>query len=438
MQVLKKAEFFKFKVDGQNFVFNRDSLAIFSVPPQIDYQSEKNLTRLVKDETEKARLVDRLTLRTIALNLTNTCNFNCRYCFANHGQYDQPGLEMTEKIAQKAVTLLFKNVTLNHQKRVAIAFFGGEPLLKWDLIQKIVNFAEKSKPLRVKLRFLLTTNASLLDKEKAKYLKKHQFSVMVSLDGPRESHDCNRKLATGKGTYNLILPKILEANKLIPLTFRATITNNNLDLVKIVRHFKKLGAKMITFGLDNDHLKNENYAEIERFYRQLAKMYYQDIRQGKYYEITNFTEIILQLVFRERKVSHCNAGLSYLGVAADGSLYKCPRFTGKADHKFGEVDDAKKMISRQRIFRADLGNNAGTRNTYCFSCPFVFLCGGLCHYDLSQKGKDDTEIIFEQCQLRKAIYIEVMKIYVKLPLETRKRFLAILSSSLKGGEEIKE
>lgn len=436
--MLDETKFLPFKLSYQNYVFHRDSLAIFRVPSKMNYRSTRVLDRLIKGEIRRARLVDRLTLRTVALNLANNCNFSCSYCFANHGQYDQPGLEMTDDVAKKAVNLLFKNVSLNHQKRVAIAFFGGEPLLKWNLIQEIVGFAEKNRPKNTKLHFLLTTNASLLGKDKIKYLKKHRFSVMVSIDGPRERHNANRKFADGIGTYDLILPKILAANKIVPLTFRATITNDNLDLVRIVRHFKKLGAKMITFGLDNDHLKKENYARIRQSYQKLANMYYKDIMANEYYEITNFTEILLQFVFRERKVSHCNAGLSYLGVAADGSLYKCPRFTGNVKHKFGEVDDTKKVISSQKIFKADLGNNAGSRNPACFKCPFVFLCGGLCHYDLFKKGKTEAEIIPEQCKLRKAIFLEVIKLYVKLPEGTKRKFLVIVTDSLKGGEEHKE
>lgn len=425
--MFKEPDFLKFDIDGQSYLFHRNSFSILHLPDKIISESEiEQINRIIKTEEKDARTVDKLVFRTIALNLTNTCNFACSYCFANHGHYDKPGLHMSEVIADRAIGLLFKGALKTGQKRVAVAFFGGEPLIKWSLIKKIVTYAKKNRPEGVRLKFLLTTNGSLLDRKKIMFFKRNNFSLMVSIDGPRQIHDSNRKLINGKGTYDLVLPKILEANKVIPLTFRATVTNNNLDLVKVVNHFKKLGAKIITLGLDNDHLKRENYEKIMESYQRLAEKYYRDIVSGDFYEITNFTQILLQIVFQERKISHCNAGLSYLGVAADGSLYKCPRFTGIPGHKFGDITDEEKIIAKQNAFKFNLRDNAGARNINCFRCPFMFLCGGLCHYDLFQKGKNDSDIIEEQCLLRKKIYLESIKLYAKIPQDIKKDFLLSL------------
>lgn len=422
-----KPERFYFEISGKNYLFHRDSFSVLGLPNKqlSDFVAEK-INSILKAEEKKARTVGKLTLRTIALNLTNTCNFACAYCFADHGRYDNPGLRMSRETAIRAVDFLFKNISMNHQKRAAIAFFGGEPLLAWDLIKTVVSYAKKNKPKGVKLKFLVTTNASLLDKEKIDFFKKNNFSVMVSIDGPHRVNDANRKLPNGDGTYDLIIPRIMEVNKFLPLTFRATITNNNLDLVRIVNHFKKLGARIITFGLDNNHLKKENYKKIMRFYQGLADMYLGDIVSGNFYEITNFTEILLQIIFKEKKISHCNAGLSYLGVAADGSMYKCPRFTGIPGHKFADVNGWDKAANKQNNFKSELRENAGARNVNCARCPFMFLCGGLCHYDLFQKGKDDSDIIKEQCLLRKKIYSEVIKLYVRIPENIKKDFLLSL------------
>ena len=425
--LLKTRDYFLFNLQGKKYLFHRDSFAILNVPQKLTTQTKRTIENILKNEEKKAKVVDKLTLRTVALNLTNRCNFACSYCFANKGKYDKPGLTMSEGIAKRAIDLLFENIRNNKQKRAGIAFFGGEPLLEWDLLQKIVLYAEENKPSSLKrLKFLITTNASLLDQSKIDFLKKHNFSVMISIDGPPESHDINRKLANGAGTYQKILPNILAVSKVLPVTFRATVTNNNLDLVKIVKHFRKLVAKIITFGLDNNHLKKDNYSQIMKSYKKLASLYFKDIIGGKFYEITNFSDILLQIVFKERKISHCNAGLSYLGIAADGSIYKCPRFTGFKSHQFGNVFDENKMIKKQKAFRVGLKENAGSRNKTCSNCPFVLLCGGLCHYDLFMKGKQDSDIIKEQCQLRKCIYKEVIKLEVKLPLEIKRKFLLSL------------
>lgn len=427
-------DYFQFSLQGNKYLFYRNSFSILNIPQKLTTSTNENIKKILREEEKKAKIVDNLTLRTVALNLTNRCNFTCSYCFANHGLYDKPGLTMSEEIATKVIDLLFENITNNKQKRAAITFFGGEPLLEWELLQKIVCYAEKNKPSSLKrLKFLITTNASLLDRPKINFLKKHSFSVMISIDGPPKSHDLNRKLANGAGTYHKILSNIIEANKILPVTFRATITNNNLDLVKIVRHFKKLGAKIIIFGLDNDGLKKDNYYKIMKFYKKLANLYLRDIIEGNFYEITNFSDALLQIVFKERKISHCNAGLSYLGISADGSMYKCPRFTGFRDHRFGSVLDENEMIKKQKAFKIGLKENAGSRNKVCFNCPFVLLCGGLCHYDLFRKGKTDSDLVEEQCQLRKCIYKEVIKLYVRIPSQTKKEFLlSLLDQSRKG------
>src|SRR3989344_4641980 len=386
MGVEGEPNIFKFRANGQSYVFHRDSFSVLRVPrwPLSD-EDRVNVERILEQEKGKARDVGPLTLRTVALNVTNNCNFACDYCFANQGDFDNPGLVMSEATAINAVDLLFKNVSDNYQDRAAIAFFGGEPLLGWNLIKKTVSYAEVNCPEGIRLKFLITTNASLLDKEKTDFFKEHNFSVMVSLDGAREENDLHRKFKDGSGTYGSIVENIKRANESIPLTFRATITGDNLDLIKIVEHFRSLGASIITFGIDNDHLRKENYARVVVSYRELANYYLRDIMAGNFYEITNFTEVLLQIAFRERKVSHCNAGLSYLGVSAEGSLYKCPRFTGVEQHKFGDIKMADEVTERRNAFIEQL-KVARERNIRCSECPFALLCGGLCHYDLFKKG----------------------------------------------------
>lgn len=428
-------EFLNFSVNDNKYLFHRQTLSIIQIPQEITSQHKKEINKIIKNVKSSTKDIAKPALRTVALNLTNNCNFACRYCFANHGNYGNPGIVMNISTAKKAIKLLFKSVTENDQERAAIAFFGGEPLLEWKLIKEIVRFAKDNSPKNINLRFLITTNASLMDTRKIKFMKDNNFSVMVSIDGPEKENDKNRIKPNGEGTYKEIINNIREANKKLPLTFRATITNNNVDLVKIVEHFKSLNARMITFGLDNNHLNRENYAQIGDNYEKLRKKYHKDLTSGEIYEITNFSQILFQLLFKERKISHCNAGLSYLGVAADGLMYKCPRFTDISGHQFADINDLNKVEKKLNIFRQKLRENAGERNINCSQCPYIFLCGGLCHYDLFQKNKSVLDLIPEQCQLRKKIYYETIKLYANLPESTkRKYFCQITDLNLKGGE----
>jgi len=427
--------FLNFSVNNKKYLFHRQTLSIIQLPKEITSQHKEKINKIIKEVKSSTKDIAKPALRTIALNLTNNCNFACRYCFANHGNYGNPGIVMNISTARKAIKLLFKSVIEHNQKRAAIAFFGGEPLLEWSLIKKIVNFAKDNSPKNINLMFLITTNASLMDTKKIEFMKDNNFSVMVSIDGPEKENNKNRIRPNGEGTYNEIIDNIKKASKKLPLTFRATITNNNLDLVKIVDHFKNLGARMITFGLDNNHLNKESYNIIGNNYEKLRKKYHKDLTSGEIYEITNFSQILFQLLFKERKISHCNAGLSYLGVAADGLMYKCPRFTDISGHQFADISDLKKVEKKLNSFRQELRESAGERNSNCSQCPYVYLCGGLCHYDLFQKNKSVLDLIPEQCQLRKKIYYETIKLYASLSeLIKRKYFCRVTDLDLKGGE----
>jgi len=418
--------FFYFQADGYNYLFGRDSLSVVRLPDIANKKSLENVSKLFSKLEKESEYADRPSLRTIALNLTNNCNFSCRYCFANNGNYGKPGLVMSFATAKKAINLLFAEVERSNSSRAAIAFFGGEPLLAWEMIKKVVKYAKNKAPNGPNVKFLITTNASMLTKERAFFMKENKFSVMVSIDGDKQANDLNRVDKKNQGTYDGVAKNISLANRIIPLTLRATITNNNLDLVKITRHFLGLGAKMITLGLDNNNLESHSYKKIAEFYNDLSEMYYHDLCSGYFYEITNFSQIFFQLLFKEKKISHCNAGLSYLGVAADGSMYKCPRFTDMEGHQFANIKDGKEVRNKIASFRQELRKDARFRNSHCRRCPFVFLCGGLCHYDLLQKGKNIYQVIPEQCELRKRIYEDVIKLYSRLPKDIkRKLFLTI-------------
>jgi len=439
LKPLSPPKFFLFNVDNRRFVFGRDSLASIEIPDCITPTTTRKIEEMFDKLAKETFYAKKPTLRTIALNITNNCNFACRYCFANHGEYGQPGLVMDFSVAKKAIDLLLSTAKKMKSKRVAIAFFGGEPLLSWSLIKKIVKYAKENVYKKISLKFLITTNASLLDENKIDFMKKNNFSIMVSIDGEKKAHDANRIDNKGRGTYDLVVNKIKKANKVIPLTFRATITDNNLDLVKITKHFISIGARMITFGLDNDHLKRSSYPKIIKSYQLLADQYYNDLVSGNFYEITNFSQIFFQLLFREKKISHCNAGLSYLGVAADGLIYKCPRFTDIEGHQFADINQPRKVKDKIIKFRAELRKDARFRNDSCAKCSFVFLCGGMCHYDLLQKGKTIYDLVREQCMLRRTIYQQTIKLYVRLPESTKKAFfLRITDLENRGGGEYYE
>lgn len=158
--------FFGFRAGDDRFLFHRDTLSILGLPKRLNTDDISKIKKLLKKLEAESGEIAKPALRTIALNLTNNCNFACKYCFASHGNYGKPGLIMDKAVATRAIVLLFKSVRQNRQKRASIAFFGGEPLLAWETIREVVEYGKKNKPQGISLRFLLTTNASLMTMDK--------------------------------------------------------------------------------------------------------------------------------------------------------------------------------------------------------------------------------------------------------------------------------
>lgn len=199
---------YKFEMDGQQFVFDGERVALCTLD---NLESQKNASFRHRHSIPEFRTS---YLNTVALTLTNSCNLTCEYCFANQGKYDIPNLHMSYETAKKSIDLVIESVKKNNSDSIKVAFFGGEPLLAFDLIEKIVNYTNENIPPNIKVRYIITTNGTLMNPNIAQFMNKHKFEVTVSIDGNKHVHDYYRKYPNMRGSYedvvkaiNILLPK---------------------------------------------------------------------------------------------------------------------------------------------------------------------------------------------------------------------------------------
>ena len=331
-----------FIVNGKKYIFDGESVEIVVSP---NYTSKSKILNKPNEHRTSH-------LKSLCLVLNNSCNLCCDYCFANKGVYDKPNEQMTFVTAKKAIDFLVSSATANGTNNVAISFFGGEPLLSFNLIKKCVDFCENTYE-GVNFEYMITTNGTLLTPEIVEFMQKHKFDIMISIDGTRELHNFYRKYKSQKGSYDDIVKNInLFRNKKM-LNARITITDNNPEIHSYIDSILELGIERITYAVDYN-ISSDSFSKFLKSLNLLFEKYYHDVSNGKFYDITNFSSVITAIALHQRRLTFCNAGISYLTVSADGSYYRCPRFIGNKDFCLSNVNNSNDALEEMKKFKESL------------------------------------------------------------------------------------
>lgn len=239
-----------------------------------------NFSDLAIDVTKRTTSV-----KAICLNVAHTCNLSCEYCFAKGGKYHGPDAIMTINTAKEAIDFLIANSS-NHYN-LDVDFFGGEPLMNWDVVTQTVDYARSLEDKYNKhFNFTLTTNGMLLDDDKIDYLNENMKNVVLSLDGRQEVHDEFRKTIGGKGSFETVVPKFQNfVNKRGDKEYymRGTYTANNLDFTEDIKTYLNLGFKRTSLepvvgNKDSDYaLKDKDLEILYKQYEKLADMIMESI-----------------------------------------------------------------------------------------------------------------------------------------------------------------
>ena len=321
-------------------------------------------------------------VKALCLHIAHDCNLACQYCFAEEGEYHGRRALMSFEVGKKALDFLVANS--GNRINLEVDFFGGEPLMNWQVVKDLVAYGRSlEEPYHKKFRFTLTTNGVLLNDDILEFANKEMANVVLSIDGRKEVHDKMRPFRGGQGSYDLIVPKfqkVAESREQMNYYVRGTFTHENLDFSEDVNHLADLGFQQISVEPvvaqpeDFYAIQEEDIPQLLKEYDKLAVDLLERHKKG---EPVNFFHFMIDLTGGPcvaKRLSGCGSGTEYLAVTPWGDLYPCHQFVGKEEFLLGNVDEG--------IKRTDIVDEFKTCNVYakpkCKNCFAKFYCSGGC------------------------------------------------------------
>lgn len=321
-------------------------------------------------------------VKALCLHIAHDCNLACRYCFAEEGEYHGRRALMTYEVGKQALDFLIANS--GNRRNLEVDFFGGEPLMNWQVVKDLVKYGrEQEKKYNKNFRFTLTTNGVLLNDEVMEFCNREMANVVLSIDGRKEVHDFMRPFRKGKGSYDLIIPKFqkfAESRNQEKYYVRGTFTRHNLDFAEDVLHLADLGFKQISVepvvALPEEEyaLREEDIPQICEEYDRLAAEMIKRHKEGKGFNFFHFMIDLTGGPCVYKRLSGCGSGTEYLAVTPWGDLYPCHQFVGEEEFLMGNVFDGLKATELLEEFK---GCNVYAKEK-CRNCFARFYCSGGC------------------------------------------------------------
>ena len=321
-------------------------------------------------------------VKALCLHIAHDCNLACKYCFAEEGEYKGDRSLMSAEVGKKALDFLVENS--GNRVNLEVDFFGGEPLMNFDVVKEIVAYGRSlEKEHNKKFRFTLTTNGMLLNDEIMEFANKEMSNVVLSIDGRKEIHDLMRPTPNGKGSYDIILPKFQRFAKLRggkSYYVRGTFTRNNLDFCEDVLHMADLGFDEISIEpvvAEEEApyaIREEDLPKIFEQYDLLAKEMIKREKEGRGFTFFHYMIDLTGGPCVAKRLSGCGSGTEYLAVTPWGDLYPCHQFVGEDGFLLGNVFDG---IQNQELVNEFKGCNVYTKEK-CKDCFARFYCSGGC------------------------------------------------------------
>jgi uncharacterized protein len=357
-------------------------------------------------------------VKALCLHIAHDCNLRCKYCFADTGEYHGKRGFMSAETGKKAIDFVIANS--GSRKNIEIDYFGGEPLMNFDVVKQITEYAKEQGEKHGKnFRFTITTNGILLDDEKKEYINKNMSNVVLSIDGRKDVNDRMRPRIDGSGTYDTIIPKFIDmaqSRNQDNYYVRGTFTAFNKDFAQDVIHLADLGFKqtsvepVVAPESEAYALTKDDIPEVFEQYEKLAEEYIKRWKDGNWFNFFHFMIDLDQGPCAIKRLSGCGAGHEYLAVAADGDLYPCHQFVGNKDFLMGNVHEGELNKELSKYFEK---SNIYTKEK-CRSCFAKFYCSGGCSANAFNFNGDidkpyELACEFEKKRVECAIAIEAVK-----------------------------
>ncbi len=321
-------------------------------------------------------------VKALCLHVAHTCNLNCSYCFASQGKYHGDRALMSFEVGKRALDFLIENS--GKRRNLEVDFFGGEPLMNWDVVKQLVQYARSvEKEHNKNFRFTLTTNGILIDEDVIEFANKEMSNVVLSLDGRKEINDLKRVDYAGNGSYDRIVPKFQELVKSRGgkgYYMRGTFTHANPDFTKDVFHMADLGftelsmEPVVSSADDPAALTPEDIEIVKEHYEILAKEMIQRKKEGRGFTFYHYMLDLTEGPCVYKRISGCGSGTEYMAVTPWGDLYPCHQFVGDEAYKLGDIWNGVTNDALREDFRSC---NAYARPD-CKDCWAKLYCSGGC------------------------------------------------------------
>ena len=351
-----------------------------------DIQELIDLEQLLTRDIYKDFVMDfkrrKTVVKALCLHIAHDCNLACKYCFAEEGEYHGRRALMSYEVGKKALDFLIANS--GSREHLEVDFFGGEPLMNWDVVKRLVEYGRsKEAEFHKKFRFTLTTNGVLLNDEVMEFCNREMSNVVLSLDGRPEVNDKMRPFRNCKGSYELIVPKFQKFAELRDQNnyyVRGTFTRHNLDFAADVLHYADLGFKQMSMEPvvappEEDYaIREEDIPQILEEYDKLALEYIKRKKEGRGFKFFHFMLDLNAGPCVATRLAGCGSGTEYLAVTPWGDLYPCHQFVGNEKFLLGNVDTG--------VVNTEIRDEFKMCNVYakdkCKDCFARFYCSGGC------------------------------------------------------------
>ena len=357
-------------------------------------------------------------VKALCMHIAHTCNLNCSYCFASQGKYHGDRAMMSFEVGKQAFDYLIANS--GTRRNLEVDFFGGEPLMNFDVVKELVAYARSiEKDHGKNFRFTLTTNGVLIDDDVIDFANKEMSNVVLSLDGRKEVHDRFRVDYNGKGSWEKIVPKfqkLVEARDGKNYYMRGTFTHHNPDFLEDIKEMLSLGFKELSMepvvcaADDPSALTDEDLPVVMKQYEDLAELMLKKHKEGDGFTFYHYMIDLKGGPCIYKRISGCGSGTEYMAVTPWGDLYPCHQFVGEEKYKLGDVWNG--------VTNTEIQNEFAECNVYtreeCRKCWARLYCSGGCaanayHATGSVKGIYATGCELFKKRMECAIMLEVAK-----------------------------
>ena len=321
-------------------------------------------------------------VKALCIHIAHTCNLNCSYCFASQGKYHGERALMSFEVGKRALDFLIENS--GTRRNLEVDFFGGEPLMNFDVVKQMVAYARSiEKEHNKNFRFTLTTNGVLIDDDVIEFANREMSNVVLSLDGRKEIHDRYRVDYVGNGSWDKIVPKfqkLVEARGGKNYYMRGTFTHANPDFLNDIQQMLDLGFTELSMEPvvcapgDPSELTEEDKTVVFDQYEKLAELMIKKDKEGNPFTFYHYMIDLMGGPCIYKRISGCGSGTEYMAVTPTGELYPCHQFVGEEKFKLGDIWNG--------VTNTDIQNDFAECNVYsrpeCRDCWAKLYCSGGC------------------------------------------------------------